>query len=124
MSTEEKVGAFVLVSLLVLAVGVYFVQTTRNVEGQVVFKTYLRYAGGLAPGSPVLFGGIKVGQVRSVSPAPEDPTQIEIVFAVKTDTPLNEGSRARAGSVSIMSSPALLITTGTHDAKRLRAGHT
>src|SRR5215468_6442435 len=122
MSTEAKVGAFVLMSLLVLAVGVYFVQTTRNVKGQVVFKTYFRYAGGLAPGSPVLFGGIKVGQVRSVNPAAQDRTQIEVVFDAKRDTPLNEDSRARAGSISIMSSPALLITTGTHEAKRLRAG--
>ena len=69
MSTEAKVGAFVLVSLLVLGTTIYFVHTTHNLKGQVAFKTYFRYAGGLAPGAPVLFGGIKVGQVTAVRPS-------------------------------------------------------
>jgi len=122
MSTEAKVGAFVIVSLLVLGATVYFVQTTQNVKGQVELKTYLRYAGGLAPGAPVLFGGIKVGQVSAVKPSTEDPTRIEIVFDVKHGTPVNQNSTARVGSVSVMSTPVLQITTGSNDARRLKAG--
>ena len=122
MSTEAKVGAFVIVSLLVLGATVYFVHTTQNVKGQVAFKTYFRYAGGLAPGAPVLFGGIKVGQVTSVGPSTEDPTRIKIVFDVKRDTPVNQNSTARVGSVSVMSNPVLQITTGSNDARRLKAG--
>ena len=124
MSTEAKVGAFVLVSLLVLALTVYWVTHTQNVKGQVVFKTYFRYAGGLAPGAPVLFGGIKVGQVDEVGPSPEDPTRIEVTFNVKPGTPLNQNSKAHTGTVTLMGSPALLITTGTNDARRLNAGET
>jgi ABC-type transporter Mla subunit MlaD len=82
----------------------------------------LRYAGGLAPGAAVLFGGIKVGQVSAVRPASEDPTRIEIAFEVKTGTPINQNSMARVGTVSVMSSPALSITTGSNDARRLSAG--
>ena len=80
MSTEAKVGVFVIASLLVLGSAMYFVRTTQTVRGQVPYKTYLRYAGGLAPGATVLFGGIKVGQVTAVRPASEDPTRIEIAF--------------------------------------------
>ena len=47
-------------------------------RGQVTYNTHLRYAGGLAPGAGVLFGGIKVGQVTAVRPWSEDPTRIEI----------------------------------------------
>ena len=90
-------------------------------RGQVPYKTYLRYAGGLAPGASVLFGGIKVGQITAVQPASEDPTRIEIAFDVKTGTPINEKSSAQVGSVSIMSSPALSITTGSNEARRLGA---
>src|SRR5215467_12163066 len=82
MNTEAKVGAFVIVSLLTLGVATYFVRTTQSVRAQVPYKTYLRYAGGLAPGAAVLFGGIKVGQVTAVRPWSEDPTRIEIRFAV------------------------------------------
>jgi phospholipid/cholesterol/gamma-HCH transport system substrate-binding protein len=122
MKTEAKVGAFVIVSLLTLGVTTYFVRTTQSVRGQVPYKTYLRYAGGLAPGAAVLFGGIKVGQVTAVQPGLEDPTRIEIAFNVKTDTPINQNSTARVGSVSLMSSPVLLISTGSNDARRLIAG--
>jgi phospholipid/cholesterol/gamma-HCH transport system substrate-binding protein len=120
MSTESKVGVFMVISLLVLGAAVYFVRTTQTVKGQVEFKTYLRYAGGLAQGTTVLFGGIKVGQVTSVHPSTEDPTRIEIGFEVKTGTPINEDSRARIGSLSLMTSPVLSITTGSNGARLLK----
>lgn len=122
MNTESKVGIFVVISILVLGAAVYFVRTTQTVKGQVKYRTYLHYAGGLAPDATVLFGGIRVGQVTSVRPSTEDPTLIEIAFEVKTGTPINENSTARVGSVSLMTSPVLLISTGSNDARRLKAG--
>jgi phospholipid/cholesterol/gamma-HCH transport system substrate-binding protein len=122
MTTEAKVGVFVIASALVLASATYFVQSTQTVRGQVTYNTHLRNAGGLAPGAGVLFGGIKVGQVAAVRPWSEDPTLIEISFAVKSGTPLNQKSTARVGAVSIMATPALMITTGSNQAGRLTAG--
>ena len=122
MSTEAKVGAFVLVSVLVLVLAVYWVTQTQDIKGQVFFKTHFRYAGGLGPGDTVLFGGIKVGQVDKVGPSAEDPTLIEVTFNVKPGTPLNQNSKAHTGTVTVMGSPALLITTGTNDARRLNPG--
>ena len=122
MSVEAKVGAFVIASLLVLGAAIYFVRTAQTVPGQIPYKTYLRYAGGLDPGAAVLFGGIKVGQVTAVEPSSEDPTRIEIRFQVKRGTPVNEKSTARVSSVSLMSSPILSITTGTNEARRLTEG--
>ena len=121
MSTEAKVGAFVIVSTLALGLSLYSITQTQNVKGQVVFKTYFRYAGGLAPGASVLFGGIKVGQVDDVRSSPEDPTRIQVTFNVKPGTPLNENSKARSGTVTLMGTPALQITTGSNDARRLTA---
>src|SRR4029453_18076868 len=105
MSLEARVGAFVIVSLLVLGATVYSVRTTQDVRGQVVYTTYLRHAGGIASGTPVMFAGIRVAQVRSGGPPPADPTRIEITFAVNAGTPVNEESIARVGSVTLMSSP-------------------
>ncbi len=122
MTTEAKVGAFVIASMLVLGSATYFVRTTQTVNGQVPFNTHLRNAGGLAPGAAVLFGGIKVGQVTAVRPWSEDPTRIEILFAVKSGTPLNQMSTARVGTLSLMTTPALMITTGSNQAARLSAG--
>jgi ABC-type transporter Mla subunit MlaD len=122
MTTEARVGAFVITSVLVLGSAMYFVSATQTVRGQVPYSTHLRYAGGLAPGAAVLFGGIKVGQVSTVRPWSEDPTQIEIGFTVRSGTPLNRKSSGRVGTLSLMTMPALMITTGTNDAPRLNAG--
>ena len=122
MTTEAKVGAFVIASVLILGSAAYFIHTTQTVRGQVPYTTHLRYAGGLAPGASVLFGGIKVGQVTAVRPWSEDPTRIEIGFAVKSGTPVNQNSTARVGTLSLMTPPSLMIATGSNEARRLTAG--
>ena len=122
MNTEAKVGTFVIVCLLLLGVTVYYVGNEQWGRHLTPYKTFLRYAGGVAQGSEVLFGGIAVGRVTAVRAWDQDPTRIEISLEVKEGTPLNEKSVARLGSVSLMSSPAISITTGAQDARRLRPG--
>lgn len=119
---EARVGAFVLFSLVALCGTVYYVTNAKFTGAHVPFKTYLRNAAGMEPGTPVLFGGITVGRVSAVQPDPADPTRIEISFQVKQDTPLNAKCLAQVGSVSLMSSPALTISTGSNDSPRLSAG--
>src|ERR1700732_2155758 len=121
MNTETKVGTFVIACLLLLGVTVYYVGNEEWGRHLTPYKTYLRYAGGVAAGSEVLFGGITVGRVKAVRAWSQDPTQIEILLEVKEGTPLNEKSVAKLGSVSLMSSPAISITTGAQDARRLKA---
>ena len=119
MTTEAKVGAFVLSCFTLLAFTVIYLLNAQYSGGTATFRTYLRYAGGLEPGASVLYGGINVGKVTAVRPWAEDPTRIEILLEVKKDTPLNEKSVAKLGFVSVMNSAALSITTGSIDAKRL-----
>ena len=122
MNTEAKVGTFVVVCLVLLSVTVYYVGNEQWGRHLTPYKTYLRYAGGVAPGTEVLFGGISVGRVTTVRSWTQDPTRIEILLEVKEDTPLNEKSIAGLGAVSLMSSPAISITTGALEAPRLKAG--
>jgi phospholipid/cholesterol/gamma-HCH transport system substrate-binding protein len=124
VTTEAKVGAFVLGCFSVLAFTVIYLINAQLGVHTVPYRTYLRYAGGLEAGASVLFGGIDVGKVTAVRPAASDPTRIEILLDVKENTPLNEKSVAKLGLVSVMSSAALSITTGTNDAKRLLPGST
>ena len=122
MSTEAKVGAFVLGSFAVLAFAIIRLLNAQLGGHTVPYHTYLRYAGGLEPGAQVLFGGIDVGKVTAVKPAASDPTKIEIQLDVKENTPLNAKSVAKLGFVSVMSGAALSVTTGSNDARRLPAG--
>jgi phospholipid/cholesterol/gamma-HCH transport system substrate-binding protein len=124
VTTEAKVGAFVLGCFSVLAFTVIYLINAQLGGHLVAYRTYLRYAGGLEPGASVLFGGIDVGKVKALRPAASDPTRIEILVDVKDNTPLNEKSVAKLGLVSVMSGAALSITTGSNDAKRLPPGST
>ncbi len=124
MNSESKVGIFVITCTVLLGIAVYYVGNEHWGSHLTPYRTYLRYAGGVGPGSDVLFGGIEVGRVKTVRAWNQDPTRIEISLEVKEGTPLNEKSIATLGSVSLMSSPAISITTGSQDAPRLRAGQT
>ena len=119
MTTEAKVGAFVLSCFALLALTIIYLLNAQYSGGSVQYRTYLRYAGGLAPGASVLYGGMNVGKVTAVRPWSVDPTRIEILLEVQKNTPLNEKSVAKLGFVSVMNSAALSITTGTIEAKRL-----
>ena len=122
MTTEAKVGAFVIACFAILAFTVIYLVSAQFSGDAVPYRTYLRYAGGLEPGASVLFGGINVGKVTSVRPWTSDPTKIEILLNVKQGTPLNEKSVAKLGLTSVMSGASLSITTGGNDAKRLPPG--
>jgi phospholipid/cholesterol/gamma-HCH transport system substrate-binding protein len=122
VTTEAKVGAFVIGCFAILAFMIIYLVNAQFSGHTAPYRTYLRYAGGLEPGASVLFGGIDVGRVTSVRPWTSDPTKIEILIAVKQGTPLNEKSVAKLGMTSVMSSASLSITTGSNDAKRLPPG--
>jgi len=124
VTTEAKVGAFVLGCFSVLAFTLIYLLNAQLGGHAVPYRTYLRYAGGLEPGASVLFGGIDVGKITAVRPAVSDPSKIEILLDVKDNTPLNEKSVAKLGLVSVMSAAALSVTTGSNDAKRLPPGST
>jgi phospholipid/cholesterol/gamma-HCH transport system substrate-binding protein len=57
-----------------------------------------------------------------VRPWTSDPTKIEILLNLKPGTPVNEKSVAKLGSVSLMSGPALLVSTGGNDARHIAPG--
>jgi phospholipid/cholesterol/gamma-HCH transport system substrate-binding protein len=122
VTTEAKVGAFVLGCFAILAFTVVYLLNAQFSSDTVPYRTYLRYAGGLEPGASVLFGGITAGKVAAVRPWTTDPTRIEILLEVKQGTPLNEKSVAKLGLTSIMNSASLSITTGSNEAKRLPPG--
>jgi phospholipid/cholesterol/gamma-HCH transport system substrate-binding protein len=122
VTTEAKVGAFVIGCCAILAFTLIYLVNAQFSGETVPYRTYLRYAGGLEPGAEVLFGGINVGKVTSVRPSTPDPTKIEILLSVKQGTPLNQASVAKLGMTSVMSAASLSITTGRNDAKRLSPG--
>jgi phospholipid/cholesterol/gamma-HCH transport system substrate-binding protein len=121
-SLEAKVGAFVVMCAAILCVALYTIGNAQLRGARVPYRTYLRYAGGLEPGTDVLFGGITVGKVTAVAPDASDPTRIGIDLDVKPGTPVNAKSVAKLGSVSLTAGPVISITTGARDVPPLAPG--
>jgi ABC-type transporter Mla subunit MlaD len=122
VTTEAKVGTFVVACLSILIATLVCLLGAHLRGAGVPYRTYLHYAGGLEPGASVLFGGINAGRITAVRPWASDPTRIEVLLELKKGTPVNEKSVAKLGSISIMSEPALAISTGSNDAPRLAPG--
>jgi phospholipid/cholesterol/gamma-HCH transport system substrate-binding protein len=119
MNIEAKVGAFIVACAAVLAVAVYFVSKAELRGKEMPYRMYLRNAGGLEPGTTVLFGGIAVGRVTAVRPDQADPSRIEISLGVNQGTPINNKSVGRVSSITLLGNPVVSITTGSKDAPRL-----
>ena len=121
-SLEARVGVFVVICAAILSAAVFTIGNAQLRGVRVPYRTYLRYAGGLEPGTDVLFGGITVGKVTAVAPDESDPSRIGIDLDVKPGTPVNAKSVAKLGSLSLTAGSIISITTGAGDAPRLAPG--
>jgi phospholipid/cholesterol/gamma-HCH transport system substrate-binding protein len=109
-------GALVLIALVF--VGGYNIMRKK----MVTYTTYVKFAGGLQPGSFVRFGGLKVGTVRSAEIDPRDSTRIRIRFELAAGTPVRTNSRARISTLGFLGENYLEVSAGTRDAALLPAG--
>jgi phospholipid/cholesterol/gamma-HCH transport system substrate-binding protein len=124
MSRELKVGAFVLASALIFLGTFLYVANVQLRGVRIPYKTYFKYAGGVDPGSPVRFGGMKAGTITAVHPWREDPTKIEVLLELRGGVPVNADSAATLTSLSPLGDKYLEISTGTKMARRLPPGGT
>ena len=73
--TELRVGLFVLVGLLVLAVGIFYVTGPGFLGAKYRLATFLPEVSGLVTGAPVRVDGVEVGNVESIRMTPRKPGQ-------------------------------------------------
>ncbi len=122
MSSEAKVGGFVVVSLIIFVYTFITVANKQLAGEKVEYKTYFTFAAGLDPGTAVRFGGLKAGVVERVRPWEEDQTKVEVIFEVRSDIPVNTDSVAKLASLSALGQNYLELTTGSIEAPRIEPG--
>jgi phospholipid/cholesterol/gamma-HCH transport system substrate-binding protein len=109
------VGTFVLIALIILIGTVLAVSGTFSRAG-IPHRAYFKYAGGLAPGTPVRYGGLSAGRVEALAVDPQDSTRIEMTFSLAPEIPLKTDSMAKIASLGVLGESYLELTTGTKDA--------
>ncbi len=89
------VGAFVVVAGTVLAGTTVAVWGGLGRSG-VPHRMYLKFSGGVQPGTAVRYGGLRVGSVQSVRVDPQDSTRIEGDLIFHRDGPKKTDRLARS----------------------------
>jgi len=121
---QATVGLFVLVIAALLVVTI-FLLSGRMTGRDVSYRAYFKNAGGLAPGSEVHYaGGPSVGRVTKVQSDPDDPTRMQVDFAVDPSVPVKSDSTAVITSTSPLGDNFLGINPGTRSAPRAPRGAT
>jgi phospholipid/cholesterol/gamma-HCH transport system substrate-binding protein len=85
---QLRVGALVIVSLTILAIGIFFISgEVRVFSRKFTLKTYFNSAAGLRAGSQVRIKGVPVGTVDRVriSQFPEPSRAVEVIMRIPRD---------------------------------------
>ncbi|HEY2382408.1 MAG TPA: MlaD family protein [Terriglobia bacterium] len=115
------VGLFVVVAAGVLA-GTAIAVWGGIGGSQVSHRMYLKFSGGVQSGTPVRYGGLKVGTVERVQVDPGDSTRIELDLNVDPNAPIKTDSVARLSALGLLSDYYVEISTGTPQAGRAAPG--
>jgi phospholipid/cholesterol/gamma-HCH transport system substrate-binding protein len=111
------IGAFIL-AVIVAGFGfVYWLENSGALGQRTVYQ--VRFEGpvsGLLIGSPVLFNGIRVGEVTELALVPDKSEETKVTISVDTGTPIRSDSKIAIESQGFTSSPALALRGGTSDA--------
>jgi len=88
-------GAFVIVLLTAITLGVIWLSAGFSVETYDIYKVYMKESvSGLAVDAPVEFNGVNVGTVRRIQISQRDPKLVELLLRVRSSTPITQATRA------------------------------
>jgi phospholipid/cholesterol/gamma-HCH transport system substrate-binding protein len=122
MSSEAKVGLFVVVALSIFVATFLSVATIQMGGEKTPYTARFRFAGGLEAGKVVRFGGLKAGVITDVRRAGDDPTMAEVLLELRNDIPVNEDSVASISSLNALGDNYMEISPGTKEAARIPPG--
>jgi len=123
VTTNIKLGLFVLAGLFVLILTLYLIGKSQNLFGSnVELKARFRNVSGLMSGSNILFSGIQVGTVNKIRII--DDTTIEVGFLVdKQMLPyIHQNARVSIGTEGLMGNKIINILPLNESSPPVREG--
>ena len=114
------VGLFTLGVILAGFVFVYWMDRFGEAQGYQAYRViFTDDVTGLANGAPVMFNGIRVGEISSLGFADDDPTQVVAIIRIAPETPVNVDTRAQAQFQGITGNAFIQLKSGRPDAQPL-----
>lgn len=119
METRANHVVVGLFALAVIAAGLAFIYWVAEFgdtqeRAEIIFQ-FNGPVNGLAPGSPVLFNGIQIGEVRTLSLNPNNPEEALALAAVSASAPVRADTQASLGITGITGTAFIALRGGSMD---------
>ena len=113
---QALVGLFVLAASGILLATIFTISGALGRTGA-TYHTYFKFTAGMQPGTPVSYGGVKVGRIEQLRIDPQKPGVVEVLFSVGPGVPVKTDSVAKIISFSALGENQLELTAGSPEAK-------
>lgn len=124
-SNKIKLGAFVLVAILLLILGLYYIGSQKNIfHTTIKVKADFDNVGGLLPGNNVRFNGINVGTVSKVYAIADTLIRVEFTIDKELTKFINQYAIASIGTDGLLGNKIINVTSGKKAGLPLSEGDT
>lgn len=118
------IGAFVIILGGVLVAALLWLASGSVGREYTTYALYLKTgAAALGVDSAVLYHGVPVGQVSSISLDPDDPTQARVLLRIREGTPIKTDTEATVDTRGVTGSGYIELSGGSASAAPLEAEH-
>lgn len=127
MNFELKVGIFIFIGIVILAVIVFSIGNFYTVKRGYTLNVVFSFANGISIGAPVRYSGVEVGEVQNIEvyfDEKENRPLVKLLVWVSQNTWINENARANINTLGLLGEKYLEITPGTREARLLKNGET
>ncbi|MBI3322128.1 MAG: MCE family protein [Candidatus Omnitrophica bacterium] len=124
---EVKVGLFVFIAFVLLAVAVFSISDFYTSQAQYTYPLRMRFnfVNGIEAGAPVRVSGVQVGEVRSVRVYRDEANQqmqVEVGVRIARDAQIEEDSLAYINTLGLLGEKYVEIVPGTPGARLVNPG--
>ncbi|MBI3312058.1 MAG: MCE family protein [Candidatus Omnitrophica bacterium] len=123
---EVKVGLFVFIAFVLLAVMIFSISDFYTTQSQYAYPLRIRFSfvNGIDAGSPVRLAGVQVGEVRTVRVYRDEAnqrSQVEVGVRISRDALLEEDAVASINTLGLLGEKYVEIMPGTPGTRILTA---
>jgi phospholipid/cholesterol/gamma-HCH transport system substrate-binding protein len=121
---RAKLGAFVLVAIFCLLLGLYFIGSKKNIfHSTITVSANFSDVEGLLPGNNVRYNGINIGTVSKLYSIADTAVKVEFTVDVVSTEFVNQAAVASIGTDGLLGSKLINIAPGIKDAQPLKEGN-
>jgi phospholipid/cholesterol/gamma-HCH transport system substrate-binding protein len=127
MSRTVRLGAFILVTLTILAVGIFIIGSKKYLfTSTYQIKTTFKDVAGLDVGADVLIGGVHTGTVESIQlpQKPQDPIVVVLQLNENTRPIVKTDSVASIQTEGLLGNQYVAVSFGSPDKPEIKNGQT